>query len=53
MFECRLLRRIFAYNREEVKAESRNVRNDELKNLYSLTDITRMMRCRNMRWGKM
>jgi hypothetical protein len=50
VFENRVLRRIFGSRRDEV-TDWRKLRNEELHNLYSLPDITRMIKSRRMRWS--
>jgi hypothetical protein len=51
MFENRVLRRIFGPKRDEVMGERRKLHNEELRDLYSLPDIIRMMKSRSMRWA--
>jgi hypothetical protein len=51
VFENRVLRRIFGPKLGEIIAGWRNVRNEELHNLYSLPDINRMIKSRRMRWA--
>jgi len=43
VFENRVLRRIFGPKREEVAGGWRSLYNEELHNLYTSTDITRVM----------
>jgi hypothetical protein len=51
VFENRVLRRIFGPKRDEVTGERRKLHNEELKGLYSLTNIVRVIKSRRMRWG--
>jgi hypothetical protein len=51
VFENRVLRRIFGPRRDEVTGEWRKLHNEELHNLYSSPDITRMIKSRRMRWA--
>jgi hypothetical protein len=51
MFEDRLLRRIFEPKRDEVTGEWRKLYNGELRDLYSLPNITSIMKARRMRWA--
>jgi hypothetical protein len=48
--ECRVLRRIFEPNRDEVTGGWRKVLNEELHNLYSSPSIIRLIKSRRMRW---
>jgi hypothetical protein len=50
MFENRVLRRVFGPKRDEVTAEWRKLRNEELSDLYSLPSIVRVVKSRRMRW---
>ena len=50
MFENRVLRRIFGSKREEVTGEWRKLHNEELNNLYSLSNIARVIKSR-IRWA--
>jgi hypothetical protein len=45
------LRRIFGPKRYEVTGEWRKLHNEELLDLYSSTNIVRVIRCRRMRWA--
>ena len=51
MFENRVLRRIFGPKRDEVTGEWRKLHNEELKDLYSLPNIVRVVKSRRMRWA--
>ena len=51
VFEKRVLRRIFRPKRDEVTEEWRKLHNEELNDLYSLTNIVRMIKSRRMRWA--
>jgi hypothetical protein len=46
-----VLRRIFGPKRDEVTGEWRKLHNEALHNLYSLTNIIRMIKSRRMRWA--
>jgi hypothetical protein len=48
--ENRVLRRIFGLKRDEVTAEGKKLRNEELRDLYSSPSIIRMIKSRKMRW---
>jgi hypothetical protein len=50
-FENRVLRRIFGPKRDEVKGDCRILHDDELHNLFSSTNIIRMMKSRRMSWA--
>ena len=50
VFENRVLRRVFGSKRGEVTAEWRNLHN-ELRDLYSLPNIVRVVKSRRMRWA--
>jgi exonuclease III len=49
MFEKRVLRRIFRPRRDEVKGDWRKLHNEELHNLYSSSNIIRIIKSRRMR----
>jgi hypothetical protein len=48
VFEIRMLGRIF---REEVAGDWRRLHNEELQNLYSSTNIIRVIKSRRLRWA--
>jgi hypothetical protein len=52
VFENRVLRRIFGPKRDEATGGWRNLRNEDLHNLYSPPHITRMVKPRMMRWAE-
>jgi hypothetical protein len=47
----RVLRRIFGPKKEEVMGDWRKLHNEELHNLYSLPNTSRMIKSRRMRWA--
>jgi hypothetical protein len=49
MFENRVLRRIFGAKRDEMTGDWRKLHNEELHNLYSSSNIIRMVKSRRMR----
>ena len=51
VFEIRVLRRIFGPKRDEVTDEWRKLHNEELRDLYSLSNIVRVIKSRRMRWA--
>jgi hypothetical protein len=51
VFENRVLRRVFGRKRDEVTGEWRKLHNEELNDLYSLSNIVRMVKSRRMRWA--
>jgi len=51
MFENRVLRRVFGSKRDEVKGEWKKLHNEELRDLYSLPNIVRVVKSRRMRWA--
>jgi hypothetical protein len=51
VFENRVLRRIFGPNSYEVTGEWRKLHNEELRDLYSLPNIIRIMKLRRIRWA--
>jgi len=50
VFENRVLRRVFGPKRDEVTGEWRKLHNEELRDLYSLPNIVRLVKSRRMRW---
>ena len=50
MFENMVLRRVFGPKRDEVTGECRKLHNEELRDLYSLPNIVRVVKSRRMRW---
>jgi hypothetical protein len=52
VFENRVLRRVFGPKRDEVTGEWRKPHNEELKDLYSLPNIVRVVKSRRMRWAE-
>ena len=51
LFENRVLRRVFGPKRDEVTGEWRILHNEKLGDLYSLTNIVRVVKSRRMRDG--
>jgi hypothetical protein len=51
VFENRVLRRIFARKRDEGTGEWRKLHNEELHDLYSASNIVRVIKSRRMRWA--
>jgi hypothetical protein len=51
LFKNRVLRRIFGAKRDEVTAEWRKLRNEELIDLYSSLNTVRLIKSRRMRWA--
>jgi hypothetical protein len=51
VFENRVLRKIFGPKRDEVTGEWRKLHNEELRDLYSLPSIIRIIKSRRMRWA--
>jgi hypothetical protein len=51
MFENRMPRRIFGPKKEEAAGDWRKPHNVELRNLYFLPSIIRMIKLRRMRWA--
>jgi len=49
VFENRVLMRIFGPKRDEVRGEWRKLHNEELRDLYSLSNIVRVVKSRRMR----
>jgi hypothetical protein len=50
VFENRVLWRVFGPKRDEVTGEWRKLHNEELRDLYSLTNIVQVVKSRRMRW---
>jgi len=51
LFENTVLRRVFGPKRDEVTGEWRKFHNEELRDLYSLPNIVRVVKSRRMRWA--
>jgi len=51
VFQNMVLRRIFGPRRDEVTGEWRRLYNEELNDLYSSTNIVRVIKSRRMRWA--
>jgi len=51
VFENRVMRRVFGSKRDEVPGEWRILHNEELRDLYSLPKIVRVVKSRRMRWA--
>jgi hypothetical protein len=51
VFENRVLRRVFGPKRDEVTGEWRKLHNEELRDLYSLPNIVRVVKSRRTRWA--
>ena len=51
VFENMVVRRIFGPRRDEVTGEWRRLHNEELNDLYSSSNIVRLIKSRRMRWG--
>ena len=51
MFENRVLRRIFGPERDGVTGEWRNLHNEEINDLYSSSNIVRLIKPTRMRWA--
>ena len=50
VFENRVLRTVFGPKRDEVTGEWRKLDNEELRDIYSLPNIVRVVKSRKMRW---
>ena len=53
VFENRVLRRLFGPKGDEVTEERRKLHKEELRDLYSLPNIVRVVKSRRMRWAGM
>jgi hypothetical protein len=51
VFENRVLRRIFEPKRDEVTEEWKKIHNEELNDLYSSTNIVRVIKPRRTKWA--
>ena len=51
VFENMMLRRTFGPRRDEVTREWMRLHNEEINNLYSSTNIVRVIKSRRMRWS--
>jgi len=51
VFDNRVLRRVFGPKTEEVTGEWRKLHNEELRDLYSLPNIVRVVKSRRIRWA--
>jgi hypothetical protein len=51
VFENRVLRRIFGPKRDELTGEWKELRNEELNDLYSLSNIFRVIKSRRTKWA--
>jgi len=51
VFENRVLRKVFGPKRDDVTREWRKLHNEELNDLYSLPNIVRVVKSRQMRWA--
>src|SRR5215469_12701810 len=49
--ENRVLTRVFGPKRDEVTGEWRKLRNEDLRNLYSLPNTVRVVKSRRMKWA--
>jgi hypothetical protein len=52
VFENRVLRRIFGPKRDGLTDEWRKLHNEELNDLYSSTNIVRVIKSKRMRWAE-
>ena len=46
-----VLRRVFGPKRDQITGEWRKLHNEELRDLYTLPDIVRVVKSRGMRWA--
>ena len=51
VYENRVLRKIFGPKRDEVTRDRRKLHNEELNDLYSSSNIVRVIKSRRMRWA--
>jgi hypothetical protein len=51
VFENRVLRRVFEPMMDEITGEWRKLHNEELRDLYSLPNIIRVVKSRRMSWA--
>jgi hypothetical protein len=51
VFENRVLRRTFGSKRDEMTGGWRKLHNEDLHNLYSSSNVIRMIKSRRMRWA--
>jgi len=51
VFENRVLRRVFGSKRDKVTGEWRKLHNEDLRDLYSLPNIVRVVKSRRMKWA--
>jgi len=51
VFENMVLSRIFGPRREELTGELKRLHNEELNDLYSSSNIVRVIKSRRMRWA--
>jgi hypothetical protein len=51
LFKNKVLRRIFGRKRDEMTGGWRKLHNEELRDLYSLPSIIRIIKSRRMRWA--
>ena len=51
VFENRVLRRVSGPKRDEVTGEWRKLHKEELRSLYSLSNIVQVVKSRRMRWA--
>ena len=51
VFESRVLRRVFGPKKDEVTEEWSKLHNEELRDLYSLPNIVRVVKSRRTRWA--